>query len=289
MTSRHEIIQYNNVMNELSNTKLKHIKVCKNCFEIGHTINSKICKININKNNKLINKIKNYILSQNILSDILLEEHLDFISKELNISLNMCKTLYKQIPPIELCNVNIDFNNYFNDIKKKIINCNYCGINLYNIHQNTNHIWKNMIICDSCWGDCKEERDLLWLNIKNYKQIICAICSKIQTDKFMRFNYDHINMFDKSNSICTMVNEGYSIDTIFEELDKCQVLCLTCHHIITDIENKLVFTRTKNILTRKFNNNEISEHEYNLQKMELSLIYKNVMFDIYNKLILYYK
>ena len=37
------------------------------------------------------------------------------------------------------------------------------------------------------------------------------------------------------------------------------------------------------------NNNEISEHEYNLQKMELSLIYKNVMFDIYNKLILYYK
>lgn len=275
---------YKNVIDELSNTKLKHIKVCKNCNEIGHNIKSNICKFNIEKNNKLTNKIKKYILSQNILSNTTLDEHLEFISNELNISLNMCKTLYKNIPPIELCNVNIDLRDYIGNIKNNIIYCNDCNVDIINIHQNTNRIWKEKILCDSCWGNYKEEREILWNKISQYKKLECIICGKIQTNKYMRFNYDHINMFDKGNSICTMVNEGEDIDNIYKELDKCQVLCLTCHHIVTDIENKLVFTRTKTLLTRKLNSNDITEQEYDNEKQKLSILYENAMINIYNKL-----
>ena len=39
-------------------------KVCKNCHELGHNIKDTSCKINIEKNSKLREKIKKYILSQ---------------------------------------------------------------------------------------------------------------------------------------------------------------------------------------------------------------------------------
>ena len=76
----------------------------------------------------------------------------------------------------------------------------------------------------------------------------------------------------------------YIIDDIYIELDKCQILCLSCHHIVTDIENNLVFTRIKQNLTRKLNNFEITEEEYNQKKIEIGLIYVNKMYEIYNQL-----
>jgi DNA-binding protein YbaB len=41
--------------------KDKQRKVCKNCNELGHNITSVICKINIDKNNKLKQKIMFYL------------------------------------------------------------------------------------------------------------------------------------------------------------------------------------------------------------------------------------
>ena len=93
-------------------------------------------------------------------------------------------------------------------------------------------------------------------------------------------------MFDKGNSICSMVNEGNIIDDIYIELDKCQILCLSCHHIVTDIENNLVFTRIKQNLTRKLNNFEITEEEYNQKKIEIGLIYVNKMRQTKNRQLL---
>lgn len=282
------ITMYNNVIKQLSEIKLKHIKVCKNCNEIGHNIKSINCKINIENNNKYIKKIKDYILSLNPISNISIDQHLETLSIELNITFNMCKTLYKQIPPMELCNTNIDLNEYIENIKENIILCNDCGKNIYNIHQNTNHIWKNNILCDSCWGNYEEERKTLWKNIEKYITIKCAICNKTKTNKYMRFHFDHLNMFDKNNSICAMVNTGENLKNIFKELHKCQVLCLTCHHMVTDIENKLLFTRIKSLLTRKLNNNEISEDDYYNEINKLSTLYENTMLDIYNKLKILY-
>ena len=84
-----------------------------------------------------------------------------------------------------------------------------------------------------------------------------------------------------------MVQEGNIIDDIYIELDKCQVLCLSCHHIVTDIESKLGFSRIKQNLTRKLNNDEITDEEYNQQKKEVGEIYIKKMYEIYDNLKLY--
>ncbi len=81
-----------------------------------------------------------------------------------------------------------------------------------------------------------------------------------------------------------MVNEGNTIDEIYKEIDKCQILCLSCHHIVTDIESKLGFKRIKQILTRKLKNNKITEEEYSQQKIEIGRLYVIKMYEIYNKL-----
>lgn len=58
--------------------------------------------------------------------------------------------------------------------------------------------------------------------------------------------------------------------------------------MVTDIENKLLFTRIKSLLTRKLNNNEISEDDYCNEMNKLSALYEIVMLDIYNKLKILY-
>ena len=56
------------------------------------------------------------------------------------------------------------------------------------------------------------------------------------------------------------------MDLIFKEIDKCQVVCIICHHKITTLEQKLGFTRIKTNLTRMFNKGEMSEEDYIKQK-----------------------
>jgi hypothetical protein len=275
------------VLNELLKkiSKDTHRKVCKGCHDIGHNMKELKCKLNIEKNVNLKNKIKTYMLSQDCLSGKTNDEHFVELTQMYGITLNLCKTLYDEISPIELCNRKHDINLYTQKIKETTkANCHQCHKNIYNIQLNTHRIWKENIICDSCWSDYCEERDLLWTKIKQYKEIQCCICGNIKLKEGERYHYDHINMFNKGNSICSMVNEGNSIDDIYIEIDKCQILCLSCHHMVTDIESNLGFTRIKQILTRKLNNDEITEEEYIQQKIEIGEIYIKKMHEIYNEL-----
>jgi hypothetical protein len=234
--------------------KDKTRKVCKNCHELGHNIKDTSCKINIEKNSKLREKIKKYMLVQDCLVGKTNDEHFEDLSKILGITPHMCKTLYDEISPIEMCHRPLDMTQYAHTIKENEMKCHECSKCIYNIHANTNRIWKGNTICDTCWSGYEAERDALWLKIADYKKIQCFICCSIKTHHSERYHFDHINMFDKSNSICSMVNDGIDMDDICKEVDKCQVLCLTCHHIVTDIESSLKFTQVKQILTRKLNN-----------------------------------
>ena len=94
-------------------------------------------------------------------------------------------------------------------------------------------------------------------------------------------------MFEKGDSICCMVNNGDKICDICQEIDKCQVVCLSCHHLITDIERKFGFTRIKTSLTKKMNNEELTQEEYKDNVDYYQNIYKEKMEPIYNKLKLY--
>ena len=273
---------FNSIIYEILKIKHKHRKVCKECHELGHSSASVKYKLKIEKSNLLKNKIKKYMLLQDCLSGKTNEEHIIELSNRLEITQNRCKTLYDEIPQTEFNNRKMDIDLYTQNIK--IINCYQCNQNIYDIKTNTNRIWKNNIICDICWCKYDDERNQLWKCIREYKKMKCNICDSIKISEGQRFHYDHISMFDKTNSICSMVNEGQSLEDIYLELDKCQVLCLSCHHIVTDIESKLGFTRIKQTLTRNLNNKEINGEEYEKQKIENGELYIKKMKEIYTKL-----
>lgn len=274
-----------NVLIELLNKtpKNKKRKVCSLCHELGHGIVSMICKINIDKNNNLRNKIKEHILSQDLLTENNYEE-LQELSKKFNISFHLCQKLYYEIPSEELLNRTIDIDLYLRTIKEKSIKCYECDKDLNCIQIKTNRIWKENKICDTCWCKYDDERNKLWEKVNKYKPIQCTICCSIKLNQGERYHYDHINMFDKDNSICNMVNEGIDIEDIYKEIDKCQILCLRCHHIVTELENKLGFTRMKITLNKQIKYGKKTEDEYDKIKLSCQKIYKEKMLDIYEKI-----
>ena len=278
-----------NVLSELilKISKDKQRKVCKNCNELGHNINSVICKMNIDKHDKLKQKIKNYILSQNCLEDKNIEDYLNDMSILFNITPNLCKSLYNEIPLNELLNRQINITTYLNNVNQSLKKCNECNTNIVCIQINTIRIWNGNNLCDTCWSKYDNHRKLIWEQIKIYKFTQCEICHSIQTYPSERYQYDHLNMFNKDKSICSMVNEGLNIEEIYSEIDKCQILCLSCHHIVTDIEHRLGFTRIKQTLTRNLNQCEITEEEYNKQTLYYQNIYEEKMRNIYEELKLF--
>jgi hypothetical protein len=88
-------------------------------------------------------------------------------------------------------------------------------------------------------------------------------------------------MFDKEESVCTMVMDGFPIEQIYQEIDKCQILCDSCHAIVTHIERALGFTQEKRSLTRKLNLNEITKEEHEIQLHEYQKVYNEIMLPIY--------
>jgi hypothetical protein len=259
--------------------KDKPRKVCKKCHELGHNSTSTFCKINIDKHNRLKEKIKTFILSQSF--DKTIEDYCLELSVLLDITPNLCKSLYNEIPLNELLYRQMDISYYLTTKLSK--QCHQCNKTMWCIQTNTHRMWKGVDICDTCWCSYQEERDLIWKQIRTYKNTQCEICSTIQTTH-ERFHYDHLNMFHKGNSICSMVNDGETMKDIYSEIDKCHILCLPCHHLVTDIEHKCGFTRIKQTLTRKLNQSEITQEEYDEQTLYYQKIYEEKMNFIYEEL-----
>ena len=278
---------FNYVLDELlqNNPPDKSRKVCNGCHNIGHNINSPICKLNIAKCEFLQQEIKKYMLRQDGLSGKTNEEHFVELSSILKITPNKCKTLYAEIPQIDLLDRYMDIESYIQTIPQLV--CHQCDKSISSIQINTTYIWNDNINCDSCWAEHHEYRDLLWKKIHQYKPLQCIICSNTKKIDGERFHYDHINMFNKCDSICSMVNNGNNIDDIYKELDRCHVVCLSCHHIVTDIERKMGFTRVKQVLTRKLNICEITEEEYTQKKIEWDEIYVTKMTEMYKEIKIY--
>ncbi|MBU3923558.1 MAG: hypothetical protein KJ592_01435 [Nanoarchaeota archaeon] len=70
---------------------------------------------------------------------------------------------------------------------------------------------------------------------KHKSNLSCLKCgeSHVATIDF------HHSFGDKEKNISKMVADGYSIDRIKEELEKCEVLCSNCHRKIHFKNNKL--------------------------------------------------
>lgn len=263
--------------------KDKTRKVCKSCHELGHTKASAICKHNQYDKMILRNKIKNILLQKNCLDENSTEETLSEIANTLHISVHLCKTLYTEIPIMELIMQrpsNID--DFMIEQQKQRIRCNECSIWMYNL--TSNRIWNGCQVCEGCWLHHHAEREQLWTQIASYCVMKCKICNKIKNHEFERFHFDHLNMFDKTDSVSYMVNTGCSIKDILAEIDRCQILCISCHELVTMVERKYGFTRVKQSLTRQLNQGQLSQEEYQTQFQLCQKMYEEKMTTIYNEL-----
>lgn len=261
--------------------------LCKNCNQIGHGIKSTICPVNIQENQRLKHAIQSHILSLDCLS-YELEEQLEYLSTTLGITSNKCKTLYDEIPPETFLEMRMDIPTFISSLEETSRHCHDCKKVIYQSQTNTMRIWKEHTLCDTCWDSYESEREELWEFTYTLKPIQCVICDTPKTIKSERFHYDHLDMFEKKSSVCSMVYEGASKEEIQTEIEKCQILCFACHHIITKCERKFPFIRLKQSLTRRLNAGEITQEEYDTEKETLSHHYKLKMAEIYKQLRLHF-
>tara|TARA_R100001443_G_scaffold113952_1_gene129306 strand:+ start:934 stop:1281 length:348 start_codon:yes stop_codon:yes gene_type:complete len=67
--------------------------------------------------------------------------------------------------------------------------------------------------------------------VKSIKEISeCIDCGESNP---LVLDFDHVKG-DKILAISDMANRAYGIESISEEMDKCEVRCANCHRIITD-------------------------------------------------------
>jgi hypothetical protein len=225
-------------------------KVCKNCYEIGHSETSIHCCMNAEKNKEDIEHIKQYFLLQEIGSDN--RVHFQTLSTQLNITIEHCKLLFREIPRIELVKRPFDLRKHIEEEKVPFISCKECSKQICTIQPNTARLWKGDTMCDTCYSQYAEEREKTWEKVAQYRPIVCALCLSEKRHKDERYQFDHLNMFDKENIIYSLVVTGVNLEDIHKEIDKCQVLCISCHHIVTFMERKIGFTKLKRQYTSDY-------------------------------------
>ena len=105
--------------------------------------------------------------------------------------------------------------------------------------------WNTLKLCYSChrkrfMGLCDELNQ--YLSEKGH--ISCNFCGKIRINP-TDFHFDHINMYSKTGSVGPMLYNGRSIDKIKKEIEKCQLLCVSCHAAVTHFEHRYGFIKAK--------------------------------------------
>ena len=244
--------------------------ICKECHAVGHSPYSKHCIVHGKQNRERIEYIKDYLLNADKDTD-----NLVILSEQLHISIQHCKSLYRQIERDEFDIENLSI--YVEQLPT--ICCHDCKTIIFITQKNTARTWKDNKVCDDCYVKTYEEREQTWKQIQQYNSN-CTICLKKKDHKDKRFHFDHMNMFDKGDTIYSMVTSGVPLEDIFKEIDKCHMLCFECHNIVTCIERKTGFMSKKMKHTsKKLNLPENEELRSSLQTQ-----YEKIMIPMYDKL-----
>jgi len=119
--------------------------------------------------------------------------------------------------------------------------CTECGSGVYN----TLKLWSDKAVCNECYIKKRDElSNKIQEYIKEKGYNACKFCDK-KRDSIHGFHFDHINMFDKGGAVGNMVWTGVDINKIKEEIHKCQLLCVSCHSLVTYYERKYGFIDKK--------------------------------------------
>jgi hypothetical protein len=216
------------------------------------------------------------------------------ISKMTNRSESSLQVLYRErVSPLDHSKLCIEYMKKSNCLESVIDNisfkCEICKGSYYSISKK----WNSIEYCDECHAkEFKDLIDIRWKKIGEYvKEIgrnMCHICSKdVIYDIHMgkRYHFDHLNMFEKAESICSMVITGTDLADIYREIDMCQVVCISCHGMITELERRCGFIRIKNNMTRDAKKGE----DMTACQIESKKIYMELMEPIYELLRMKYR
>jgi hypothetical protein len=185
--------------------------------------------------------------------EILSIEYLDDISppselRELTIDLST-------VPAIESPTLEDDIVGLMGRMKGR---CDECGCyRFYRLQK-----WKDRMLCYRCVSplrDAYTAEITSYMNEKGYTK--CKFC-QAPRDSVSGFHFDHLNMFDKRDSVGCMAMRGDNIEFIKEEIEKCQLLCVSCHAIITRIETKFGFTKEKILCNKGKGDVEVLRKKY---------------------------
>lgn len=107
--------------------------------------------------------------------------------------------------------------------------------------------WRGHTLCDACH---QHERNNVSAELEEYiRRVYSRGCTFCDT-KTGRFHLDHINMFSKVGTVGVMIESGCSAEAIKEEIEKCQLLCVDCHMLVTAFEVRRGFIKEKRHLNR---------------------------------------
>jgi len=132
---------------------------------------------------------------------------------------------------------------------KRLDNCSVCGCAIKYIYK-----WKGSVVCGPCYITVHEKlSDDVNEYIRHRGLTKCSFCDK-ERRRIYGFHLDHLNMFDKNESVISMISRGDAIDDIKAEVDKCQLLCVDCHMLVTGAERDCKFIQAK---SKKINEREL--------------------------------
>lgn len=123
-------------------------------------------------------------------------------------------------------------------------------------------------------GLCRAFHENL-ITLRMYEYILqevkkpCRFCGRVEVKK----NFDHVNMFEKEGTVGKMVMCGWPEAGLLKEIQKCQILCVDCHRVVTSYEMRRGFMRKKTALTRS---NAVAE-----ARAMMAAEYERVMTEFY--------
>lgn len=137
-------------------------------------------------------------------------------------------------------------------------------------HGNTEHaLYDGRLRCKQCMVDYdREKRHRVKEKLVNYKGGKCEICGY---DKCLNaFDFHHRNSEEKEFNL-NSANYNRPLDVLYKEVDKCVLVCATCHR---EIHYELNEEKRKNIILNDYHRDRA------LSKLDLT----NVLNDIENGL-----
>jgi hypothetical protein len=182
---------------------------------------------------------------------------METISNEVGMSKGGCDNRLNELIPVEEQVKHNSLSLTINDITRYIDNLRTVCDNCLGVYYCQLKEWCGKNECYYCYRTHKSSIDETWMKINNYLEQHnkngCYFCKRKRDNIIGGFHFDHINMFEKNDNICSMVDHGSTLEEIIEEINKCQLICISCHNIITTIERNLGYHRLKSNITKKTN------------------------------------